>query len=144
MPEVIIKNVMDNKILLKLQDYTSLEITIKQLKDDIFDAKGLHVQVVQIDQTSTFEDSDTLQKILDREKERQQNDLVNKRAQLSVLVNKRDALPPYGPSSEVKKRFTIDKKIRDLKRDILTFKRPQTEDSVTVKVRERSPFKQFA
>lgn len=146
MAKVLIKNVMDNKLLLTLQDYTSLEVTVKQLKDEIFNAKGWYVQVVQIDQTSTFKDSDMLQDILDREKEQEQNDLANKRAQLSDLKKKRDALPLHGPFSKVQERFAIEEKIRNLNLAILTCeRRPQTGDSVTVKVLIplKASFKQF-
>lgn len=143
MVKVFIKNAMDNKLILTLQEYTSLEITVKQLKDEIFNAKGWHVQVVQIDQTSIFKDSDMIQDILDREKEQEQNDLANKRAQRSDLIKKRDALPLYGP--KVKERFNIEQKIRDLNLAIQTCeRRPQTGDSVTVYVQKRPSFKQFA
>ena len=149
MAKVFIVNAMDKKTLLTLQEYTSLEVTVKQLKDDIYDAKGWHVRVVQIDQTSTFEDSDMLQDILDREKEQEQNDLANKRAQRSDLIKKRDTLPLYGPSSTVRQRFEIEEKIQILNLAIQTCeRRPQTGDSVTVKVliplKVPPTFKQFS
>ena len=146
MAKVYIVNAMDNKPLLTLQHYTSLEVTVKQLKDEIFNAKGWHVQVVQIDQTSTFEDSDMLQDILDREKEQEQNDLANKRAQRSVLIEKRDALPLHGPFSKVRERYRIEDMIHKLNIAIQTCeRRPQTGDSVTVKVLIplKASFKQF-
>ena len=135
MAKVYIKNARDDKLLLTLQEYTSLQVTVKQLKDEIFNAKGWHVQVVQIDQTSTFKDSDMLQDILDREKEQEQNDLANKRAQRSDLIKKRDALPLHGPFSKVRERYRIEDMIHKLNLAIQTCeRRPQTGDSVTVKV----------
>lgn len=153
MPKVIVKVINVAGLKIEFNDYTSFDVTIEDVKKDIFDAKGFKVAVLQIHNTTivnstTFDDDSTLQDVLDDEHRKATKSLVKKRRLLSELNMEHDNLKKslHGAYSQQVKLFELEQKIADVDRQITDGVRRTNNipREITVIVRMITGFKQFS
>lgn len=153
MPKVIVKVINVAGLKIEFNDYTSFEVTIEDVKNDIFDAKGFKVAVLQIHNTTivnstTFNDDSTLQDVLGQEKENTRNMVAEERERLEGLEKEcqKKARYRYGAFSQQKELNGLEATIADVKRRISEGEqRIENEPTeITVLVRMITGFKQFS